>query len=193
MPSLPYVNDAVRRNDRADIAVLPRDFREGSVDIDLGDDSRGVLDPRDIFPDLIADGTVKLVLQCPETVFRAKDLVLKLLETRHGVALSADEGLLSRIGIRDLVLKGIRHFDDIPENSVVFYFERTDPGLRLLLGFKIHEPCFALGPCASVRVHLLVVVVTDDSALLHRERRIVDDRAPDQIAEIFQRIKILVK
>ena len=193
MPSLPYVNDAVRRNDRADIAVLPCDFRERCVDIDLGDDLRGVLDSRDIFPDLIADSTVKFVLQCPETVFRAEDLVLKLLETRHSVALSADERLLSRVGIRDLVLEGVRHFDDIPENSVVFYFERTDPGLCLLLGFEIHEPCFSLGPCTSVRVHLLVVMITDDPTLLHRERRIVDDRAPDQIAEIFQRIKILVK
>ena len=116
--------------------------------------------------------------------------MLHLLELLGDVALAVDERLLADVGVGHLVVIGLGDLDVIAEDLVVADLERLDAGPLLLAGLQLGQDAAGVGEQGAQVVHLAAVARADDAALAHGERRLVDDAAGDQVAQLRQTVQV---
>ena len=116
------------------------DERQRGKDIDACDGVCCLLDSHDLICNPVADIHIKIVFQCGQLIFGAKDRFLKLFELRCDVALCVCQCLFSCIIIRHHILIRICDLKIITEYFVILNLHCLDAGFFALLGFQPCQP-----------------------------------------------------
>jgi len=165
------VNDSFGVDLGADVIVPGCHQRKGDIGVQLGYGLGCPLNPLHLPGDGIAHIHKKFVFQGVELIFCPQDHIFQLLQPWSDITLRVGEGLLSGIVFRHHIFEGIGHLQIIAEYLVVFDLQIADACLFPLFGFQFRQPGFSFCFCLAEMVHIFIITIFDDAALLHGKRR----------------------
>ena len=117
--------------------------------------------------------------------------MLHVLELLGNIALAVGQGLLADVGLRHLVIVGLRDFNVIPKDFVEADLQRLDAGLLFLRCLQLGDDALGVGEDLPQLVHVLVVPGPDDAPLPHGEGRLVEDASGDEVCQVRQPRELL--
>ena len=192
MAAAPDIDHAPGINRRAHIIVPAGYQRKGRKYIQPCHGAGRFLNAFYLGSHFVSDLGKKHVFQRIQLILCPEDHILQFFELRRNITLRIGQRLFSGIVIRHHFLKRIGYLQIIAEYFIIFDTQVTDTGFLPLLCLEIRQPVFSFRFGVAVIVHVLIVTVPDNTALLHGQRRIIHDGRCDQLTQILQSIHILI-
>ena len=191
MPSVGDGNFPPEGNFRAAVAPLHRNSGEGTQHVGGGYRLSGKLHPGCLLGQVFPEPGENLVFQCRQPVFRGEHLIFQLFQLLGDVAFAVGKGLLTDVGFRHLIHKGLGYFNIIAKYSVKAHFQGTDAGFLPLAGFNGGNGAAAALHNVPEPVGFGVRALADDAALPDSQGRVVHDGAFDQIGTVGEGVNSL--
>ena len=167
------------------IAKVCRNFREGNIAIQLGNQRAVCLKSARAVDQYFANPVEQLVFEHDETVFCAEDLLFHLLELRRNVPLGIRQRLLALILIRHLRQIGLCDLNIVPEHAVVTHAEGFDLRALALCRFEVFQPSLRIIGDVSELIHLGAITRANESAVFQRCRGLFCDCGKQQLKHIL--------
>ena len=127
-----------------------------------------------------ADFLKKFQLELQRSLLRAENLVLVFLQLGRDEPLRVHQRLLANVVGRRIGQVGLGDFDVVAENLVVPDLQRFDAGAFLFARLEIGQPLAAFCRRRLQLVQLGMVTLADHPAVLHGNRRLIDNRPINQ-------------
>ena len=175
----------------AAVVVLCRHLRQGRQHIQLCHGVGRALDAVQLGADALQQLVEQAALQRDQPLVCAQDLAFQLLELLSNVALAAGQGLLADIGLRHHALVGVADLDVVTEHMVVADLQLGDAGLLPQAGFQLGQHTLGVVADGAQLVHLGVVALGDDAAVLQGGRCIRVHGRIDAGLDVLQRVDLL--
>ena len=189
--ALPDLDDAGFVHVGAAVVVPHRHHGKGGEGVDLRHRRGGLLDAGGLGGDPLAQLGEQLVLQGHHPVRGGQNLLLQVLQFLGDVPLAVHQGLLTDVGVRHLVLKGVGYLDIVAEDLVVADLQRSDAGALLFPGLDLGDDALAALEDMPQAVHLFMVAVPDEAALPDGKRRLVADGGGNVGPQVIQGVQLL--
>ena len=173
----------------AAVAVADGHRGQGTEAIQLRHRRGAGLDPGHLAGKLRTQVGEQLIFQGGDPVAGGENIALQVFQLLGDIALAVYQGLLSDIGVGDLILEGVGHLDIIAEHLVIADFQGADTGFLFLLG--LHRGHEALAPVedAPEPVHLRVEAVPDKLALPDGEGGLVPEGIGNTLCQVIQGVQ----
>ena len=177
----------------AAVVVLCRHLRQRRQHIQLGHGVGRPLDAVELTADLFQQLSKEPVLQCDKALVCAEDLVFQLLQLLRDVALAGGEGLFADVGLGDHLLIGVADLDEVTEDVVVADLQLGDARLLPQARLQLGEDAFGIITDGAQLIHLRVVALGDDAAVLQGGGGIRVDGCEDGCFDVVQQIDLARK
>ena len=159
-------------------------FSQRAERVERGETSRGVLHSRRLARDLPPQFFEDLHLALGDAFVGAKHFFFVGLQIRCDEPLATGNRLLAMIVGRHVRQIRPRDLDVVAEHAVEANFQRADAGARALGILHLGDPLLSRPADAAKIVELRIDAVADDAAIAGIDRRLVEKRAIEIVAQV---------
>ena len=148
----------------------------------------GFLNPVKLIGNSASDLNKNFIFKLYDSFLCAENLCFKILQLTRYKSLAVCKRLFSYVFLGNKLLKGIRHFDVVAENSVIADFQLLDSRFLLLGLLNGSNITLAVMNNISQLVKLGIKAVLYHVALTDSERRFFLDGLVDKLGNIRQKV-----